>query len=86
VPFTNDYNHNTSYHGLIGHFIFKSVHLEIYSVALSLIASALCPSFEGVSSYGTFGDEADRQILTSSLFSLFVMFDVDVGLQTIKST
>jgi hypothetical protein len=26
---TNDYNHNTSYHGPIGHFIFKSVHLEI---------------------------------------------------------
>jgi hypothetical protein len=26
---TNDYNHNTCYHGLIGHFIFKSVHLEI---------------------------------------------------------
>jgi hypothetical protein len=34
MPFTNDYNHNTSYHGLIGHFIFKSVHLEIYSEAL----------------------------------------------------
>jgi hypothetical protein len=26
---TNDYNHNTGYHGPIGHFIFKSVHLEI---------------------------------------------------------
>jgi hypothetical protein len=61
VPFTNDYNHNTSYHGLIGHYIFKSVHLEIYSEALWLIASTLCPSFEGVSSYGTFGDEADPQ-------------------------
>ena len=26
---TNDYNHNIGCHGLIGHFIFKSVHLEI---------------------------------------------------------
>jgi hypothetical protein len=26
---TNNYNRNTSYHGPIGHFIFKSVHLEI---------------------------------------------------------
>jgi hypothetical protein len=26
-----------------------------------LIASALCQTFEGVSSYGTFGDEADPQ-------------------------
>jgi hypothetical protein len=26
MPFTNAYNHNTSYHGSIGHFIFKSVH------------------------------------------------------------
>jgi hypothetical protein len=26
---TNDYNHNTGYHGPIGHFIFKSVHLEV---------------------------------------------------------
>jgi hypothetical protein len=26
---TNGYNHNTGYHGPIGHFIFKSVHLEI---------------------------------------------------------
>jgi hypothetical protein len=26
MPFTNAYNHNTSYYGLIGHFIFKSVH------------------------------------------------------------
>jgi hypothetical protein len=26
MPFTNAYNHNTSYHRLIGHFIFKSVH------------------------------------------------------------
>jgi hypothetical protein len=25
MPFTNAYNHNTSYHGSIGHFIFKSV-------------------------------------------------------------
>jgi hypothetical protein len=57
----NEYNHNTSYHGLIGHFIFKSVHLEIYSEALWSIASALCPTFEGVSSYGTFVDEADPQ-------------------------
>jgi hypothetical protein len=28
-----------------------------------LIASALCQSSEGVSSYGTFGDEADSQQL-----------------------
>jgi hypothetical protein len=27
---TNDYNHYTAYHGLIGHLIFKSVHFEIY--------------------------------------------------------
>ena len=26
---TNDYNHDTGYHGSIGHFIFKLVHLEI---------------------------------------------------------
>ena len=26
---TNDYNRNTGFHGSIGHFIFKSVHLEI---------------------------------------------------------
>jgi hypothetical protein len=26
---TNDYNRNTGYHRPIGHFIFKSVHLEI---------------------------------------------------------
>jgi hypothetical protein len=25
MPSTNDYNHNTGYHGPIGHFIFKSV-------------------------------------------------------------
>jgi hypothetical protein len=29
MPSTNDYNHNTGYHGPIGHFIFKSVHLEV---------------------------------------------------------
>jgi hypothetical protein len=29
MSFTNDYNHNTGYHGLIGHFIFKSVHLKV---------------------------------------------------------
>jgi hypothetical protein len=34
MPFTNDYNHNTSYHGPIGHFIFKSVHLEVRYEAL----------------------------------------------------
>jgi hypothetical protein len=34
MPFTNDYNHNTSYHGLIGHFIFKSMHLEVRYEAL----------------------------------------------------
>jgi hypothetical protein len=61
MPFINDYNHNTSYHGPIGHFIFKSVHLEVRYEAFRLIASALllCRSFEGVSSHGTFGDEAD---------------------------
>jgi hypothetical protein len=65
MPFTNDYNHNTSYHGPIGHFIFKSVHLEVRYEALRLIASALllCRSSEGVSSYGTFGNEADPQQL-----------------------
>jgi hypothetical protein len=41
MPFTNDYNHSTSYHGSIGHFIFKSVHLEVRYEALGLIASAL---------------------------------------------
>jgi hypothetical protein len=63
MHFTNDYNHNTSYHGPIGHFIFKSVHLEVRYEALLLIASAflLCRSSEGVYSYGTFGDEADPQ-------------------------
>jgi hypothetical protein len=61
MPFTKVYNHNTNYHGPIGHFIFKSVPLEIYSEAFWLIASALCQSSEGVSSYGTFGDEADPQ-------------------------
>jgi hypothetical protein len=34
MPSTNDYNHNTCYHGLIGHFIFKSVHLEVCYEAL----------------------------------------------------
>jgi hypothetical protein len=34
MPFTKVYNYNTSYHGPIGHFIFKSVHLEMYSEAL----------------------------------------------------
>jgi hypothetical protein len=33
MPFTKVYNRNTNYHGLVGHFIFKSVHLEIYSEA-----------------------------------------------------
>jgi hypothetical protein len=61
MPFTKVYNHNTSYHGSIGHFIFKSVHLEMYSEALRLIASTLCQSSEGVYSYGTFGDEAGPQ-------------------------
>jgi hypothetical protein len=31
---TNYYNHDTGYHGSIGHFIFKSVHLEIRYEAL----------------------------------------------------
>jgi hypothetical protein len=61
MPFTKVHNHNTNYHGSIGHFIFKSVPLEIYSEAFRSIASALCQSSEGVSSYGTFGDEADPQ-------------------------
>jgi hypothetical protein len=61
MPFTNDYNHNTSYHGPIGHFVFKSVHLEVRYEALWLIASALYQSSECVSSYGTLGDEADPQ-------------------------
>ena len=30
ISSTNDYNHNTGYHGPIGHFIFKSVHLEVH--------------------------------------------------------
>jgi hypothetical protein len=60
MPFTKVYN-NTNYHGLVGHFIFKSVHLEICSEAFWLTASASCQSFEGVSSYETFGDEADPQ-------------------------
>ena len=34
ISSTNDYNHNTSYHGPIGHFIFKSVHLEVRYEAL----------------------------------------------------
>jgi hypothetical protein len=42
MPFTNGYNHNTSCHGPIGHFIFKSVHLEICYEAPWLVASALC--------------------------------------------
>jgi hypothetical protein len=61
MPFTKVYNHNTSYHGPIGHFLFKSVHLDMYSEAFRLMASALCQSAKGVSSYGTFGDEADPQ-------------------------
>jgi hypothetical protein len=61
MPFTKVYNHNTNYHGPIGHFIFKSVPLEMYSKAFRLVASALCQSFEGVSSYGTFSDEVDPQ-------------------------
>jgi hypothetical protein len=61
MPFTNVYNHSTSYLGPISHFIFKSVPLKMYSEALRLIASALCQSSEGVSSYGTFGDEAEPQ-------------------------
>jgi hypothetical protein len=61
IPLTKVYKHNISCHGPVGHFIFKSVHLEIYSEAFWLIPSALCQSSEGVSSYGTFGDEADPQ-------------------------
>jgi hypothetical protein len=33
MPFTKVYNHNTSYHGPVGHFIFKSVQMEMYSEA-----------------------------------------------------
>jgi hypothetical protein len=29
MSFTNDYNHNTGYHGPISHFFFKSVHLKV---------------------------------------------------------
>jgi hypothetical protein len=29
VSFTTGYNHNTNYHGPIGLFIFKSVHLKV---------------------------------------------------------
>jgi hypothetical protein len=59
MPFTNAYNHNTSYHGSIGHFIFKSVH----SFVLRHEASALLlrGSAEGVSSYKIFDDEAYPQ-------------------------
>jgi hypothetical protein len=32
MPFTKVYN-NTNYHGPVGHFIFKSVHLKIWSEA-----------------------------------------------------
>jgi hypothetical protein len=39
MPFTKVYNYNSNYHGSIGHFIFKSMPLEIYSEAFSLIAS-----------------------------------------------
>jgi hypothetical protein len=70
MPFTNNYNHNTRYHGPIGHFIFKSVHLVVCYEALWLAASALllCRSSEGVYSYGTFGDEADpQQYLSGSI-------------------
>jgi hypothetical protein len=42
MPFTNGYNHNTGCHGSIGHFIFKSVHLEIRYEAPWLVALALC--------------------------------------------
>jgi hypothetical protein len=59
LPFTKVYNHNTSYLGPIGHFIFKSVHLKMYSEALWLIASSLCQFSEGVSFYRTFGDKVD---------------------------
>jgi hypothetical protein len=38
---TKDYNHNTGYHGPIGHFIFKSVQLEVRYEAPWLVASAL---------------------------------------------
>jgi hypothetical protein len=57
MPFIKVYNHSTNLYGSIGHFIFKSVPLEMYSEAFSLVASALCQSSEGAS-YGTFGDEA----------------------------
>jgi hypothetical protein len=33
MPFTKVYNHNTSYLGPFGHFIFKSVQMEMYSEA-----------------------------------------------------
>jgi hypothetical protein len=31
MPFIIDYNHDTNYHGSIGHFIFKSVHSFVLS-------------------------------------------------------
>jgi hypothetical protein len=43
MPFTNDYNHNTSYHGPIGHFIFKSVHLEVRYEALLIGSFGFAP-------------------------------------------
>jgi hypothetical protein len=41
VSFTTSYNHNTNYHGPIGLFIFKSVHLKVRYEAPCLVASAL---------------------------------------------
>jgi hypothetical protein len=73
MPLTKVYNYNTSYHGSIGHFIFKSVHLEMYFETLGLIASALCQSSEGVSFYGTFGDEAGPQQKVDPFLSLSSM-------------
>jgi hypothetical protein len=40
VSFTTGYNHNTNYHGPIGLFIFKSVHLNVHYEAPSSVASA----------------------------------------------
>ena len=75
IPFTIDYIHDTNYHGSICLFIFKSV--QPFVLGMSLCRSSLKGSFgvisvlisEGVSSYRTFGYEADpRQSSTPSIF------------------
>jgi hypothetical protein len=74
VSFTTSYNHDTNYHGSIGLFIFKSVHLKVHYEAPWLVASAplLFWSSEGVFSHKTFGDEADPQQLPPLWFLVAV--------------